>query len=181
LLLDSIRSLAQAAHPIGAWVLGVSISVMLVDGILLVIFTLRYGKKDANEGKTITADRPTSSMRTRGLGISRVWTRKRVLTSRSGVVSIQSLADGTSTPVERLVVAGIVLFIFCFVLLFVGAGLMFLANNPFVMLMASFVIFWSVKLFREIYTDYCTARSEIETRNKAADGVAEPSPGDGAS
>ena len=151
--------------------LGIAVGIMVVDGTLLAIYTLRRGRTDAAEGKTITVDQPMSPMspmRLRGFGIRRGWSRQNVLVSRrSDHISIKSLVDGTATLAERLIVFGLNVFIVCFVLLFYGFGLLFLDESPLVILMPLFVSVWAFNLFKGVYDDYRQARKNIAARNES--------------
>lgn len=166
---DSIQGFAHAASPVGAWVLGVAVSIMVVDGILLVIYTIRHGQPDGNAGKVETVDRPMWPMWFRGVQTTRGWSRRRILVSRSGFISAESLADGTATLAERLMVVGIIVFIACFALLFLGAGLLVLEDNPIVILMSFAVGIWAFKLLKSAYKDYRQAKVPVAARKVSTD------------
>ena len=166
---DSIQSFAHAASPVGAWMLGIAVSIMFVDMILMVIYTIRHGRTDGEDGKTVTVDRPMSPMWFRGVQTTRGWSRRHILVSRRSFISVESLADGTATLPERLMVVGIIVFIACFTLLFLGAGLLVLEDNPIIILMSFAVGIWAFKLLKSAYKDYRQAKVPVAAQKTSTD------------
>jgi hypothetical protein len=153
---EAFHAFAHAAHPVGAWVLGTAVGAMVVDLIALVTYTLRHGHSDGRAGKTeITNSLMSPFMRPGGVRAGS-WSR-RILVSRN-VVSNASLADGTATVGERLVVVGIIAFICCFVLVFLGGALLVMDEFPIAPVAPVFVGIWAFKLFKTARDDQREAK-----------------------
>ncbi len=169
--LDAYHAFAHTASQVGAWMLGIVIGVMVVDLILMVIYTIRHGQSDARSGAVETDDTPLSPpMWMKGrLGSWHGRYKRRVLGSRSGLVSNESLADGTATRGERLMVVGIIAFMSCFFLVFLGAGLLTMEDNPVVLLMSVAVGAWLFSIFKGAYADHREAKKRVAGGNSPDD------------
>lgn len=141
--------------------LRVTLSVMFVDGLALVIYVIRHGASDGEDGKTEIVGRPMSPVWLKGFGTWRGRSRRRILASHSDSISYKSLADGTATPTERLVVVGIKVFIVCFVLVWLGLGLLTLEDKPWVLLMAIVVCVWAFNWFRSAHKGQLAADEKV--------------------
>jgi len=171
--LDAYHGFAHAASHVGAWLLGIVVSVMVVDMALMVIYTIRHGQPDGRSGTVETDDEPISPpMWMKGkVGRWHGRYKRRILASRSGFVSNESLADGTATLGERLMVVGIITFLFCFFLVFLGMGLLMMEDNPLVLVMPVAVGVWTFHNFKSSYTDYREAKSRVAARNTSGSPV----------
>ena len=165
--IDAYHRFAHAATHVGAWMLGIVISVMVVDMVLMVIYTIRHGRSDGKRRTVETNDEPISPpMWMKGrIGRWHGRYKRRILVSRSGFISNESLADGTATFGERLMVVGIITFLFCFFLVFLGMGLLMMEDNPIVLLIPVAVGVWVFKIFKSAYTDYREAKNRVAARH----------------
>jgi len=174
--LDDYHRFAHTAAHVGAWMLGIVISVMVVDLTLMVIHTIRRGQSDGRNGAVETDDQPMSPpMWMKGrVGRWHGRYKRRILASRSGFVSNESLADGTAPPGERWMVVGIITFMSCFFLVFLGAGLLTLDDNPLVLLMSAAVGVWLFNIFKGAHADYREAKKRVVARNSASEPLDRP-------
>jgi hypothetical protein len=109
----------QSASVIGLPILIASISIGLIDLVAMSAYVLRSGRKGDSERKTVIGDRVPGSMSSSAPGVS----KEKILLERNSFVSMESLADGSASRSDRLMVAGIVIFLVCFFLVFLGWGL----------------------------------------------------------
>ncbi len=165
--LDAYHGFAHAASPVGAWVLGFAVSVMVIAMVLMVIYTIRQGRPDDRRGTVETdAELISPPMWMKGrVGRWHGRYQRRILTSRSGFISNESLANGTATLAERWMVVGIITFMFGFFLMFLGMGLLTMDDNPVVLLMSVAVGIWVFNIFKRTYADYRAAKNRVATRN----------------
>jgi hypothetical protein len=160
----AIQDFAHSASHVGAWVLRVTLSVMFFDGLALVIYAIRHGASDGEVGKTETVGRPMSPVWLKGFGTWRGRSRRRILASHSASLSYESLADGTATPTDRLVVVGIKTFIVSFALMWVGLGMWKLEDKPWVLLMAIAVCVWGFNVLRSGHKGQLAADEKVAAR-----------------
>jgi hypothetical protein len=174
--LDAYHAFIHTASHVGAWMLGIVISVMVVDLILMVIYTIRHGQSDGRSGTVETDDEPLSPpMWMKGrIGSWHGRTKRRIVASRSGFISNESLADGSATVGERLMVVGIITFLFCFFLVFLGMGLLMMEDNPLVLLMSAAVGVWLFNIFKGAHADYREAKKRVVARNSASEPLDRP-------
>jgi hypothetical protein len=165
----SIENFAHAASPVGAWVAGIAVGTMLVDGIALAIYAIRHGTSDVEHGKTVTVGRPMSPVWIKGFGTWRGRSRRRIVASQSNFVTFKSLADGTAMPSERLFVVGIQLFVTAFAVLWVGLGLWVLDSKPWVLLMSIVVLVWCFNVMKSAHDDQRKADEEFAAQKHSGD------------
>lgn len=149
--------------------LRVALSVMLVDGLALVVYAIRHGSSDGEGGKTETVGRPMSPVWLKGFGTWRGRSRRRILASHGDSISYESLADGTATPADRLVVVGIKTFIVSFALMWVGLGMWKLEDKPWVLLMAIVVCVWGFNVLRSGHKGELEADEKVAARKHSDD------------
>src|SRR5439155_22066463 len=89
----------------------------------------------------------------------------RILYSKSGGMTMESLLDGTATPGERGMALGIATLFACFFLVFVGVGLL-LARHLIIGLLIPILpgFFVYDRFFREVWKDYRQAKKRIASR-----------------
>ncbi|MGA7634620.1 MAG: hypothetical protein WCB11_27970 [Terriglobales bacterium] len=113
------------------WVVG---CLMIADLASIALIALRIGKADPEEGQVITqrgfgsggALNPAGG----SVGGGTYVLKEKVLFSRSGYISDESLVDGTATKSQRRLVHCAQLLFFLFWLLFVFIGLSLLPTAP---------------------------------------------------
>jgi len=120
------RKFAEAAGSVGWWVLVLAVIVLVTDLAAMIVYTIRRGKSDDQEGKLVTENRLMTPSLNNRLTIGRP--KLQVLFSRSEFVSIKSLVTGTATFGERLMALGIGTLVISFFLIFVGWGLMAMSH-----------------------------------------------------
>jgi hypothetical protein len=92
---------AVAAAHVGSWILAVAVTTFVLDLIVMIIYTIRQGKSDDQQGKVITEKRSLTSM---SLGVPPPMGRskRKILGSKSGFITDDSLVDGTATFGQRI-------------------------------------------------------------------------------
>jgi len=119
----------------GSILLMVVVPLFLTTLATLVFYAIQHGKPDADQGssadskESITADQMGTIGPNRQIARANYRTKEKILASRSGFITDDSLADGTATPGERWMVRGIKLFFALFLLLFVSIALMTMKSN----------------------------------------------------
>src|ERR1700675_1447856 len=103
------------------WVVG---ALFVADVTALIMFVVRSGTVDPEEGSVVNKQRPLSGSDRNAIGdevtvAAQGRAKERVFLSRSSFISDESLVDGTATKSQRLVVRGIKLALLLFWLLFV--------------------------------------------------------------
>ncbi len=117
----------------------------------MIVYTIRNGKTDARSG-TVVVGGP--------LGRS----KQKILGSKSGVISMESLASGTATLGERMMVLGICIALASFVLIFLGAGLMLMQKLLILVLIPIFPAFGFCKGAHSAWTEYREAKATLRER-----------------
>lgn len=124
---------ADAAASLGKWILALAGTIFVADMIALVVYTIRNGESDESEGKVVADDRPLMPPPVAGPTTMTAWTKRKVLLSKGGIITDDSLVDGSATFAERLAVLGIIVAVTSFFLLFVGASLLLLPFSLFIL------------------------------------------------
>jgi hypothetical protein len=117
------------------WVTGF---LLAANFVALMIVVVRKGKVDNDEGCVVKDHGPITgnALNEMGDGVfvvggaGKYVAKEKILVSRSGFISDESLVDGTATKSERLMVQGIRLFFVLFWLLFVFIGLSLVPSEP---------------------------------------------------
>ncbi len=137
---------------------GILLLLAAVTGMVLTIagmtaYTILRGRATGRRGRVITDYVPVlPSDRLRPRGRIAAVRRSKILLEKQTEITDESLVDGSATLGERLMVIGIITFMTCFFLLFVGIGLCLLKDNPiglFFPLIAGFWFFKSMLAMRE--------------------------------
>lgn len=153
----------EAASGIGRAILIFAVTILVADLAAMIVYTLRYGKSDPTKGKVITENRPLSSM---SVGHPPLMGRskRKILGSKSGYVTMESLVDGAATFAERMVALGILTAMVSFFLIFVGAGLMLMKNLLILVLFPVIPGLWLYNILREVWKDYQEAKKRVASR-----------------
>jgi len=158
------RAFVAAAARTGWVILIGAVVVLVADFAAVSVYMIRKGKTDDQEGAVVTGGAlPMSFNPTPAIGRS----KRKVLTSKSKFVSVESLVDGSATFGDRMMVLGICIALLSFFSIFLGAGLMLMHN--FVVL-ALFPVVPGVLLFkggRSAWADYREAKAKVQARPAA--------------
>jgi hypothetical protein len=135
----------------------VAVGILLVADLLaLSIYTIRKGKSDESEGKTlvtdesVTADGKGTLGTTRQIVAARYRTKKKILVNRNDFISDDSLAAGTATTDQRMIAYGIKLLFVLFWLVFVSWGMMEIKTIGVVLIILPSIWFSkNVRLWRQ--------------------------------
>jgi hypothetical protein len=135
----------------------VAVGILLVADLLaLSIYTIRKGKSDESEGKTlvtdefVTADGKGTLGTTRQIVAARYRTKKKILVNRNDFISADSLAAGTATTDQRMMAYGIKLLFVLFWLVFVSWGMMEIKTIGVVLIILPSIWFSkNVRLWRQ--------------------------------
>jgi 1,4-dihydroxy-2-naphthoate octaprenyltransferase len=117
------RDFVTSAAHIGWFILLAAVTMLVADIAVMVVYTIRHGQSDDQAGKVVTDDSVIGSL-DRTPGIS----KRKILGSKSGFVTMESLVEGTATRGERMMALGISTAMVSFFLIFVGAGLMLMKD-----------------------------------------------------
>jgi hypothetical protein len=115
------RAFVEAAARIGPRVTIVAAVILVLDLAALVTIMILRGQTDRATGAVVD-DGPMAM----GLGPRFGRSKRKILVSKSGFVTVESLVEGTATLAERLLVVGIFVLFASFFLVFVGVALMIL-------------------------------------------------------
>jgi len=113
--------IVAAASRVGWGILVFAIVVLAADLAVIVVYILRRGADDL-EGEVVTENRPLSAMYS-GYPSLTGWSKRKTIASKTLVVAMRSLVDGTASAGERGLAGGIVTLFVAFFLIWVGAGL----------------------------------------------------------
>jgi hypothetical protein len=154
---------ALAASHVGSWILAIAVTTFVLDLIVMSIYTIRQGKSDDRKGTVITEKRAMGSM---SIGVTRQIGRSKlkILGSKSGFVTDDSLVDGTATLGQRLMVLGIIGALISFIFIFVAAGLMLMKETPAALLFPAISGLWLYSALREMWQGHQQAKKRVAAR-----------------
>jgi hypothetical protein len=130
------------------WVAG---ALFVADFAAIMISVVRSGRADKDQGCVVNEALGSDSldvMKSDAVVTGRYPAKKKVLLSRSLLISDKSLLDGTATKSQHLMVHGIKLAFLFFWLAWVFGALILLPSNPAPALLM--LIFVSIGLFRAV-------------------------------
>jgi hypothetical protein len=156
-----------AASPMGQRIFFVSGGILVSVVVAMVIYVIRNGERDEPEEGVVTVDRPMSPVFFKGIGVSKGTSKRKVLASKSGFISDESLVDGTATFGQRMMVLGTIVLFACFFLLFVGAGLMGMESNPLAILLPIVPGVFVFNFARDAWRDHQTAKQAFAAKRTA--------------
>jgi hypothetical protein len=162
----------------GSILLTVVGALFLTTLAALIFYTIRHGKSDADQDpsadskESITAGQMGTIGTNRLIAKANYRTKKKILASRSGFITDDSLAEGTATPGERWMVRGIKLFITLFWLLFVSIGLMTMKSNLLAVFFIIIPSFWFFGNVRSWQRGAEAAKKRVAKRAAAQHGEA---------
>jgi hypothetical protein len=161
--LTTYRNFVEAASPVGARIGVVAAIVLVADIAAMVIYTLRQGKSDDLKGKVVTENRPMTAM---SLGRPPMMGRskRKILFTKSEVVSMESLLDGSATFGERMMVLGIITAFISFFSVFLGVGLMLMKNLVISVLFPIGPGILVYNFARDAWHDYREAKKQVAAR-----------------
>ena len=159
---------AEAASHIGPPIVLVAVVALLAAIGYLVLYAIRYGEPDEEEGKTVTDHRPIMPTFVSGLRFTKSISKRSVQLSRSGEITDDSLVDGTATLGQRIVVLCIITMFVCIFLLFLGLSLWALKDNPLAAIMPIPVGAWLLNFLRVVWRDHQKAKKRVAARRKRA-------------
>jgi hypothetical protein len=168
----AFRDFVEAAPGIGRAISIIAAIVLVADLAAMIVYTLRYGKSDGTKGKVITENRPMTSM-SLGIPPPMGWSKRKILGSKSGYVTMESLVDGTATFGERMMVFGILTAMVSFFLIFVGAGLMMMKDLVIFVLFPVIPGLWLYNIMRHVLEDYQQAKKRVAARGHAEQSTAD--------
>lgn len=156
-----MSAIAERIAAFGWKFLAVDVSVFLVILVSLVIYGVRRGTPEEEEGEVVTDDSAMGSLRLAVSGRS----KKKMLLSRSRYVSMNSLLKGTASREDWVVAAGIQTLLLCFALVFLSVAMILTPSmGPLAIVFAVIPGIWLFGIFRAQYDDYRNARKRRDSR-----------------
>lgn len=157
--LAGYRAFVEAASQVGWRIALAAVIVLVADLAAMITYTIRFGQPDNLKGKVITEDRPLNVSLSNPplMGRSKV----KMLGSRSGFVTMESLVDGTATFGERMMVLGIITLFISFFFIFVGGGLMLMKGLPILVLIPILPGLFVYFNLRAAWRDYQEAKRKF--------------------
>ena len=155
------RAFVAAAARVGPRVAIVAAIVLVMDLAALVLYGIRQGKSDPSEGTAVNDGSLPMSL---GIPIGR--SKRKILASKSQFVSVESLVNGTATPGERAMVAGIFILYVSFFSIFLGGGLMLMKG--FVLAIFAPVIpgILVANFVYDSWTDYREVKAKLQASSR---------------
>jgi hypothetical protein len=139
------------------WVILIGAIVIFVADLgAMVVYAIRHGHADVESGTVVTGG-PMASLDPRLMGRS----KRKILGSRSGFASMESLVSGTATFGERMLVLGICIALASFFLIFLGAGLMLMPKLVILALLPTVPGFLLCEGARSAWKDYREAKAKL--------------------
>lgn len=157
---ESYKDVVETASRIGQDVLIFAVTVLVVDLVAMIVYTIRHGQSDNLEGKVITENRPLGAISLRYpplMGLS----KRKMLGSKSGYVTMDSLVDGSATFAERMMVVGIITAMVSFFLIFVGVGLLLMKDLLIFVLFPVIPGMWLYTIVREVWQEHQEASKRV--------------------
>jgi hypothetical protein len=162
---EGYRAFVEAASQVG-WRIAIAAAIVLVaDLAAMTVYTIRFGQSDKMRDKVFTEDRPLNV--SLGNPLLMGWSKIKMLGSRSGFVTMESLVDGTATFGERMIVLGIITLFVSFFFVFVGWGLMLMNGIPILILIPILPGLFVYFNLRATWRDYREAKKKVSTRGSA--------------
>jgi hypothetical protein len=160
-----------AAFARAGWVILICATIVfVVDLAAMIVYTIRSGKTDARSGKVVAGGPLQMSLNPALMGRS----KQKVLGSRSQFISMESLASGSATFGERLMMLGICIALASFFSIFLGVGLLLTQKLVILVLIPIVPGFVLCKAAHSAWTEYRQAKAEFPARH-AANGPPAPS------
>ena len=161
--------LVEGAARLGRGIVIVAALVLVADLAFLAIYAIRNWRTDDMQGTVVTENRALN-ISLNGLPLAGAGRSKlKILYSKSGFVTMDSLLDGTATRGERWMALGIVTLYASFFLVFVGAGLIMMKQ------LAIFVLFPIIpglfvykSFFGPVWKAYRESRRRIASRRRTS-------------
>ena len=174
-----MQSIFETLATIGHRMIMVVGVLFVADLAAMIIYTIRKGTRsdddddDSSEGMTdsdgsLTADAAGTLASDQQLVAANYKTKKKTLIQQSGFVSDDSLADGTATAAERMMVHGIQVFFVLFWLLFVSAGMIGMKSNPLAVFLIIVPTIWFLGNVRSWRKDAASAKKRVQSREGGA-------------
>ena len=145
----------DAAARLGRYILAGAVAVLVLDLTALVVLAAARGESDGTKSKVVVEKRLFGTLSSFAPGR----TVFKSLGGRQSYVSARSLADGTATLADRMVVAGSALFLVAFFLVFLGAGLVFMKDLLVLGLLPILPGVFVFRILRAGWRDYRAARA----------------------
>jgi len=161
------RHFVEAASRIGWGILFLAVTVLVADIAAMIIYTIRHGQSGNVKDKVITEDRPLSSVSLRYPPL-KGWSKRKMLGSKSGFITDDSLVDGTATFGELMMVLGIVTLFISFFLIWVGAGLILMKDLLILVLIPVLPGLFVYYNMRDAWKDYQEAKMRVAARHRVA-------------
>lgn len=152
--------LVETASRIGLGIVIFAGTVLVADLAAMIVYTLRHGQSDHLQGKVITENRPLSAMSLR-IPPPMGWSKRKMLGSKSGYVTMDSLVDGSATFAERMMVVGIITAMVSFFLVFVGVGLLLTKDLLIFVLFPVIPGIWLYNILRHVWQDYQRVKKKV--------------------
>ena len=172
-----MQSIFETLATIGHRMIIVVGVLFVADLAAMIIYTIRKGTPndddDSPDGMTdsdgsLTADAAGTLASDQQLVAANYKTKKKTLIQQSGFVSDDSLADGTATAAERMMVHGIQVFFVLFWLLFVSAGMIGMKSNPLAVFLIIVPTIWFLGNVRSWRKDAASAKKRVQSREGGA-------------
>lgn len=157
---EAYGEVVETASRIGWVVLISAVTVLVADLAAMTIYTIRHGQSDNLGGKVITEKRPLGALSLRYpplMGLS----KRKMLGSTTGYITMESLVGGTATFGERMMVLGINTLFVSFFLVFVGTGLMLMKDLLILVLFPVIPGMWLYKIVCETWQEYQEAKQRV--------------------
>jgi len=154
----------EAASQVGWDILIFAVTVLVAALAAMIVYTLRHGQPDHRQGKVITENQPLTSM-SLGIPPPMGWSKRKILGSKTGYITMESLIDGTATFGERMMVCGILAAMVSFFLIFVGVGLMAMKQLLIFILFPIIPGIWLYRIVREDWQQYQNAKKRVAARD----------------
>jgi 1,4-dihydroxy-2-naphthoate octaprenyltransferase len=153
------------ASQVGWRILVVAVTVMLADAVAMIVYTIRHGEKDGQKGKVVTENRNLGMSVGSPALMGR--SKRKMLGRRSQFITDESLVDGTATFGQRMMVVGIITFVFSFFLVFVGMALILTKQTPIGLLFLTIPSLFLYNFAREAWHGHQEARKKVAARRQS--------------
>jgi hypothetical protein len=161
------RAFVAAVARAGWAILICAIVVFVVDLAAMIVYTIRNGKTDARSGTVVVGGPLQMSLNPAGIGRS----KQKLLGSRSEFLSMESLANGSATFGERIMVLGICVALASFFSIFLGVGLLLMQKLIIMILIPIAPGYTFCKAAHSAWTEYREAKAKRPARNAAVERV----------